>query len=325
MASMAAVAAAMVAIVSCSGSDDEGVDASDATSRPGDETSESAGPSEPAEGPDTGWFLPPEGWTVLSVETDFLDVGETGACPCTLWAAGRPGDAPAAVDVIETAEPTEDDFPIDATDPIDVGGRPGRTSEEDRHSVLVVVSEGRQLVVSYNDVDQADVVGLADAWLDRIDDGSHPDTAALPLPDGFERTEPIEKPAGDEQLLAVRAREEASGREVEYQLVPSGYNRFLLLEGTSLDALNGEFRVSAGDGDEGFAALLGGRTDIVLGPSFFGEEVDTLTEDERNAFVTDMREVPTSEWREALDDAEGDVEPEVVEAETLFSPPLVVG
>jgi len=322
---MAAVAAAVVAIVSCSGSDDEGVDASDATSRPGDETSESAGPSEPAEGPDTGWFLPPEGWAVLAVETDFLDVGEIGACPCLLWAAARPGDAPAVVDVIETDEPTEDDFPLEATDTVDVGGRPGRTAEEDRHSVLVVVSEGRQLVVSYNDVDQADVVGLADAWLDRIVDGSHPDTAALPLPDGFERTEPIEKPAGDEHLLAVRAREEASGREVEYQLVPSGYNRFPLLDGTSLDSVHGAFLVSAGDGDEGFAALVGGRTDVLLGPSFFGAEVDVLAEDEAKAFVTGMREVTTSEWRQALNDAEGHVEPDVVEAETLFSPPLVEG
>ena len=50
-----------------------------------------------------------------------------------------------------------------------------------------------------------------------------------------------------------------------------------------------------------------------------------MAEDEGKAFVTGMREVTTSEWRQALNDAEGDVEPDVVEAETLFSPPLVEG
>jgi hypothetical protein len=69
-------------------------------------------------------------------------------------------------------------------------------------------------------------------------------------------------------------------------------------------------------------ALVGGPTDIAVGPSSFAEEGD-LEAHELAPFLVALREVSLVEWRAAIADAE--VEPEVLAAETLFGPPLVDG
>lgn len=297
-----------------------------ATRLPAPEQVVDAASSDPTSDPEpvpsvgTGWYLPPEGWEVLSVDTDFLNVGEVGACPCTSWGAGRASDA-AALDVFESAPIANGVPPIDAEVATDVGGRPGRSNVAE--ITTLIVSGDRQLIVQADGVELDDLVAVADAWLDQRDAGRDIDPDALPLPEGFSGTAVLDKTGTSEHMLAVRTREAATGREVEYQLVPSGYNRNLLLYGEGLEPVGDGFRVVAGEGVEGFVADIGGPADIVVGPSFFDRRVDELTAAERLDLAEGMREVTTAEWRRALEAAEGEVDPDVLEAPTLYDPPLV--
>ena len=118
---------------------------------------------------DTGWILPPAGWQISSVRTDFIDIGENGACPCTTWVAARPGTTPAVVTVSESAVP--EDQEAEPSEPVDVGGRRGRLSTAGisslRVSIVSVDVGSRSLVVRGARVERSDLVALADAWLDQ--------------------------------------------------------------------------------------------------------------------------------------------------------------
>lgn len=280
----------------------------------------------------TGWYLPPDGWEVTSVQTDLLNVAPYGSCPCTLWTAGRPGQDPATLEVKESGPATA---PEEPGDPIDVDGRPGTLSSFDAIEVLVVKGDQRLTIVA-GGVARNDLLALADAWLDRRERGADVDPADLPLPDGFERTAVVGRPAvGDEHLLVVRAREAATGREVEYQLLPYGQSLAALAGGAgvglrSLRFDDGTFRGStrAGDGqDQPVVMLTDGLVTIVAGPSYFGGPVEPLSPEALDAFVDGLHEVSTSRWRAALAGADGEVDGEVdekvLEAVTLDGPPLV--
>jgi len=282
--------------------------------------------NQPAEVPATGWFLPGREWKITSVQTDFLDVGELGACPCTLWAAGRTGTEPAVIDVIESAP---GDGPSgDNREQVDVGGRPGEVGGIEWIGVegmeaLQVVSEGRQLTIFVRAVDRAQALVLADAWLDRTDAGDRVDVDALPLPDGFQRTADVAKSGTLEHVLIIRAEEATTGDEVEYQLVPTGYNRLALLSADTLQIDRGVFETTGVEPGTGpYVARVGGPVDILAGQSFFGESIEPLPRPALKRFVDSLHEVSTQDWREALAGAEGEVDPDVLVAPSLFDPPL---
>jgi hypothetical protein len=273
----------------------------------------------------TGWFLPPEGWTVTGVDSDFLDVGENGACPCTNWVAARPGDGPAGATIVlsESAAAPEPDT---EGEPIDVGGRQGRITEVDPIVFMTASGGGRRVVVRGRNVERADLVAVADAALDQRESGSDLVVDRLPLPAGFVGTAPIVKPAWrSENLVAVHVTEDGTGRRLTYQIVPAGYLRDDLLNAQTVTVADGSVAGSGTDPDSGtpMLVLAGGPEDIQVGGTAFGEEVDRLTAAELRQFAAGLREVETADWRAALDRATGPVKDEVRQAETLTSPPLV--
>jgi hypothetical protein len=271
----------------------------------------------------TGWFLPPEGWTVTGVDSDFLDVGESGACPCTTWVAARPGDDGAAVLLFESAAPAT---PEAGGDPIDVGGRAGRVDAGGTATFVTASGGGRRVIVTGRNVGREDLAALADGALDQREAGADLAVGRLPLPAGFVPTVPVVKPAWrSENLVAVHVREDATGRRLTYQVVPGGYLRDGLLVTPSLRVTDG---VVTGTGvdpetEAPMLVLVGGSEDVQVGGTAFGEPVDRFTTAELRRFAAGLREVETAEWRAALDRATGPVEDEVRRAETLTSPPLV--
>jgi hypothetical protein len=278
----------------------------------------------------TGWYLPPEGWEVVSVRTDYLDVGEVGSCPCTYWTAMEAGDDPAAITVQETGAPDSLTFdPADGVSAVDVGGRPGQFSTlEPRSDVLAVESAGRQLLVFASGVHPSDLVAVADAWLDRTDAGEVPVTSELPLPVGFDRSPLLVNPAARSvNLVAVRVEEIATGRQVDYSMVPTDWFRNMVLGAASATFVDGSFQVVQVEAGSTGVGILGGPADVVAGVSPFGEVLEPLPLEELQAFTAGLRQVATADWRAALADADaaGAVEPEVLEAESLFSSPLVDG
>ncbi|MGI8937034.1 MAG: hypothetical protein ACR2JF_02240 [Iamia sp.] len=275
----------------------------------------------PATAPATGWFLPDGGWDVVSVETDYLDTGEAGACPCTLWAAARPGTDPAAINLAESGASKDAGLPGMPTEPIDVGGRPGTVSQG-AATFLTVPSSDQHLRLQARGVDVEALVAVADAWLDQREAGVEIDPAELGLPAGFVATAPQEKSWDFEHLLAVRIREDDTGREVEYQLVPTGWNRGVLTSASELTVEEGVFRVAGGTGDEAYLATVGGPTDVLLGPPFFGSATDELAPAELQELFDGLHEVPTADWRAALEQTDENVDPDVRAAPDLFSAPL---
>jgi len=274
----------------------------------------------------TGWYLPPAGWRVTSVDTDFLDVGEAGACPCTTWLAARPGsDRPPTLVVSEAGEPAEPDTTGRA---IDVGGREGRFATPFfRNRVVTAAAAGRQVSVSGRKVGQDDLVAVADALLDQREAGRDLDMAQVPLPDGFVATAPVVTPAWlSEHLVAVTATENGTGRRLVYQVVPAGWLRGDLLVARSIRVGDG---VATGlvDGAAGSPQTLytaGRRVDIAVGDSPFGEPTSTFSDAELRRFAAGLHEVTTDDWRAALAGAPGGVDRDVRRAATLTSPPLVV-
>lgn len=278
-----------------------------------------SGPGDPR----TGWFLPPEGWSVSSVDTEHLDVGEDTACSCTSWIAARPGDGGEIIVLNESAAGEAFDS---SGSPIDVGGRSGRISQLDADwSWLVAESRGRQVTLMARGVVARDLAALADAALDQRDAGEDLTVDHLPLPDRFVGTHPaIKPPWRAEALLVVTATEADTGRELIYQVVPAGYLRFDILEAGPLRVEDGLVSGIASDPDGNrWLIVLGGPEDLVVGRSPFGDPVDVFDEDELRQFASGLREVPTADWRAALATAEGDVDRTVLEAETLTSPPLI--
>jgi hypothetical protein len=278
----------------------------------------------------TGWFLPPDGWEVVSVRTDFLDVGEVGSCPCTYWTAMEVGDDPAAITVQETGAPDALTFdPADGVTDVDVGGRPGQLSTlEPRSDVLAVASSGRQLLVFASGVDPSDLAALADAWLDRTDAGEAPIASELPLPAGFERSPVVVNGAARSvNLVAIRVEETATGRQVDYSVVPTDWYRNMVLGAASSSSVEGGFQVVQVEAGSTAVGIIGGPADIVVGVSAFGEVLPPLPLDELEAFTAGLRQVATADWRAALADADaaGAVEPEVLEASSLYDEPLVDG
>ena len=279
----------------------------------------------------TGWYLPPDGWEITSVETDLLDVVAEGACPCRYWAAGRTGSDPAVLDVKESGPATSPTR--QGGDPFTVGGRPG-TLSVGTSTTLIVESDDRRLVVVAAGVETTALVAVADAWLDRREEGGTVDPGELPLPDGFVRTGLETRPATEtENLVVVRAREAASGDVIEYHLVPTGFSRgYLILTVAGLGGdptrraltfADGTFRSSLDAGDRSFVALAGGPVDVVAGDDFFGAGIDPVSLDRLEPFVDGLHEVSTAAWRAALAGAGDDVDPDVLDAPTLDSPPLV--
>lgn len=277
----------------------------------------------------TGWYLPQAGWRVTAVDTDFLDVGERGACPCTTWLAARPGSShPPAIVMTESGAPEERGTEGLA---IDVGGRPGRYtsygSKDFVTSWVTARAAGRQVSVSGQNVALGDLVAMADSVLDQRDARRDLDVARVPLPAGFVATTPVVTPAWlSEHLLAVTATEVGTGRRIVYQVVPPGWLRGDLLAARSIRVDDG---VAAGpvDGPAGHGATLyiaGRHVDIAVGESPFGERTSKFSEGDLRRFADGLHEVTTDEWRAALADAPGWVDRDVRRAATLTSPPLVV-
>jgi hypothetical protein len=279
-------------------------------------------------GSDTGWFLPPDGWSVVSIVTDQLFVGEGGACPCTSWVAARPGDGGVSIELQESADAGGTTWV--QGDPIDVGGRPGKiTSLDAGSSMLGVASGGRQVVLRAHGVEDRDLVALADAALDQRDAGDELAVDALPLPAGFVGTRPVAKPdSPSEHLVLITVEELASGRELTYQVVPAGYLRQLVVQAQALEVGDGVISATGTDETGGGAPLLlvlGGPEDLMVGGAPLGGPVDTFTADELRSFAAGLHEVTTADWRRALADAaaNGQVETKVLEADTLTSGPLI--
>jgi hypothetical protein len=231
--------------------------------------------------------------------------------------------------VQEAAAPHSTTFdPAGQVTTVAVGGRAGQvapstTSEVD---LLLVDSSGRQLRIVSAGVGLDDLVALADAWLDSTDAGEIPPVSDLPLPDGFERSllhvNPAERSVN---LVVVRVREASTGRQVEYAAVPTEWFRSGIVGARATSFSDGVFRVQQVEAGSTAVALIGGPADVVAGISFFGEEVDSLPLPELEAFTAGLRQVAVADWRAALADADaaGAVDPEVLEAPDLYSPPLV--
>ncbi len=278
---------------------------------------------------DTGWYLPGDGWTIVDVRTDYLDVGEAGACPCRAWAAGRPGEPGAVLDVSETAIPTADGFPpVETTEEVDVGGRPGRRSEAEGRAAVWVDTGGRRIAVTARGVPDDALVAVVDAWADAVEAGRPVDGAALPLPDGYARTPVQAKEGTFEHVVAVTALQASTGHHVEYQLVPTGYQRYLLLDGTTIADGGGSIVFVGEDGEAhagdpgSVAGAIGGPVDVTAGIGFFGGEGTDLDAGGVADFLASLREVDAGTWRAALP-ADGDVDEDLRTAPTLFAPPLV--
>jgi hypothetical protein len=283
-------------------------------------------PAVPDDVPVTGWYLPPEGWEITEVRTDFLDVGESGACPCRYWAAAGEGQDPPAITAYESVDggvEVETGFDVE----VDVDGRPGLSADVGGVTLsmpaLQVSSGGRQLVLVGARVDLESLVLVADAWLDGLEAGEGLVPADLPLPEGLVPGRVIESPALQSvHVVDVAVTEPATGRQTYYQLVPAGaWYQSLLLGPDAIAFRAGAFQATTTVGDTPLVGLIGGPVDLVVGPSFFAEEGSEMSAQELSDFLGGLRQVPVSDWRDAL--AAAEVPPAVLEAETLLGPPLV--
>jgi hypothetical protein len=155
----------------------------------------------------------------------------------------------------------------------------------------------------------------------ELGDGSD----SLNLPDGFLRTAPTTKPAvRPEHLVVVTATEVSRGRQLSYQAVPAGYLRSEILGASALQVEDGMVRGTGPDADGNDRPLvLGGLQDPAIVAAPFGGPVDTFSEDELRRIAGGLQEVTTADWRAALADAAGNVDPQVLDAASLTSPPPV--
>jgi hypothetical protein len=306
---LAAAAALVVAVVS-------------AALAAGDDRAVETPPAEDGEVPATGWYLPPDGWEITEVRTDFLDLGEGGACPCRSFVAAGQGAEPSALVVTETTGPGE---PPEG-EPVDVGGRTGTSMVPAGDLAgLVVSGGGRHLVLTGSRLGAEPLAELADAWLDRLEAGEDVVGPGLPVPDGMTAGSVLAT-VGQRSvhLLDVSVIEVATGRQAYYSMVPAGaWYQSLVIDAGSIAARNGRFEVLSTIGVTPFVALVGGPADVLVGPSFFAEDGDLTTTEDLRGFLGAMRQVSVRDWRDAIADAV--VEPEVLAAETLFVPPLVDG
>jgi hypothetical protein len=300
------------------------------------------------EGPGTGWFLPPERWSVTSVFTDQLEIGMDGPCPCTSWVAVRPGADAAAIvlhvtgaqdangtdDTDGTEGTIQDDDP--GTDPIDVGGRPGWVRQVGPGALLLdSISEGRQVTLEAQAVDAAALATLADAALDQLDAGETLAVEDLPLPDGFVGALPAVTPAWQgAHLVVVTATDADSGRRLSYQMGPAGLLASQILTARDLRA-DGAVITGILPDDDGNPQLVafGGPDDLIVGGPPLSKDaggpvagpVDSFTDDELHEIAGGLREATTSEWRDALASAaaDGQVDELVLQADAITAAPVV--
>jgi hypothetical protein len=271
---------------------------------------------------DTGWYLPPEGWEVTGVDTDFLDVGETGACPCSSWAGARAGDG--AVLLVTASGPGE---PVSGGSPVPVGDHVGTAFVLPGASAvgLAVTAGDHKVTVLAAGLETAELQAVAGAALDQRVAGDELDPDGLPLPDGITGPPAQPTPAWrSEHVVFVTAREAATGREITYQVAPAGALRDRLIGATDVEA--GDESIVGRTSDEAGAAslvVLRGNEDLVVGGSPFGEPVDDVDPDELTAFADGLREVPTADWRAALAGAGAVAADDVTAAESLRDSPLV--
>jgi hypothetical protein len=267
----------------------------------------------------TGWYLPPDGWDITAVRTDFDDVGESGSCPCRTLIAVDEGAQPVSLIVRESAGPMES---RDGA-AIDVGGRPGELVDVGT-DLLAVGARDHHLVIVFSGVDPEAVLALADAWLDRVEVGEDVDPADLPLPGGMSAGAIVESPAmRSAHMVDVTAVERSTGRTVYYQLALAGtVHASFVIDAQDVRQQGSRFEVLTSIGATPLVALVGGDVDLAAGPSAFAEEGD-LSVDELSAFLAGLHEVSLAEWHAATADAE--VADVVRAAESLFGPPLVDG
>lgn len=276
----------------------------------------------PDPGVSSGWFLPGPGWTVTGVTTDYLDVGDQGGCPCTLWFAARPGDDPAVLGIGEESAqlgPDGDTDPLTG-ETVDVDGRVGEVFDWDGPgpiSAIRVEAGDRLLNATFRGLSTDEVVVVLDAWADMVEAGDPVVVDDLPLPDGFVGGAPGAKDGTFETMVIITARRDADGAEVDYQLVPTGYHAPALLTADEAVADGGSF-VATGDDVEGpFVLRTGGPVDVLVGGTSVNGAA-TSAEDVAD-LAAGLHEVDTATWRAALP---ADVEPDVADAPTLYDPPL---
>ncbi|HYI61445.1 MAG TPA: hypothetical protein VEW93_06525 [Acidimicrobiales bacterium] len=296
--------------------------------------------SEPAT---SGWYLPPEGWEMIAVSSDVFEGYYGGACPCSFLAATRPGELATPLDIWETER---GQLPAGLTDlgfePVEVGGRPGWQSPPmtftGARMVLVPLEWG--LLAASMGADDVDVgLTVVDAWLDRREAGEEVDVDGLPLPAGWIRSGLVKRPAVSYfHLVSVLVRQQATGRVIEYQLAPTGYNRRWLQTPAVAEGAEGALRLvypdtdrllyrdgpeqpSAGAPGRVVAARMGGPVDVVVGDNYFGDNpLDSLSETEVVAFLEGLRLVETEEWRAAL--PSDSIDRSAQGSPSLFDPPL---
>lgn len=281
--------------------------------------------------PGTGWYLPPEGWEVTSVHTDYLD---KAGCPCTMWAAAHPGDPGAVIlmgDAVREPDPNSGSLAeMLGSEPIDVGGREAIRilTEDEEMTWIKAASAGRTMWARARGIDPSLVVAVADSWLDQREAGDDIDPSQLPLPDGFEATSTYQTTGTFSHAVIVNARNEDTGDEAGYRMVPAGQYRHRILDAAEIAADDGVLHGSPADGTAGNHILVGDRCDLLVGDASDGEGT-TLDPAELDAFVGRLREVPTAEWRTAIDGA-AEVDPDaglpkVLEAPSLYEAPLTDG
>ncbi len=274
----------------------------------------------PGPGGATGWFLPDDGWTVIAVETDYLDVGEGGDCPCTTWVAARPGDGPAAIVAYELAAPGSDDEVDPSWAPVDVGGRDGAADGWDRSDgidVMRVVVGDRTVAAAAQGVTMDEAAAVLDAWADMVEADDPVDVDRLPVPDGFVRGGLLTKEGTFETMVIVTARRDADGATVDYQVVPAGQHILMLFAGSEVVVDGAALVVTGNDGQAPFVLRTGASPEVLVGGTSVNGQA-TSAEDVAD-LAAGLHEVDTATWRAALPAA---TDPDVLAAPTLYDPPL---
>jgi len=281
--------------------------------------------------PDTGWYLPGDGWTVTIATAE----RRAERCPCTTALISETGDDPAALTVMELAGATDVDFA--GSEAIDVGGRRGTLrppaveevvmpalEPDETEDYAVEVGDRRLFAVSRH-VDQEVVIAILDAWADRTDAGEPVRREDLPLPEGMEATVPQTKTWAFDHDVLVGATNDATGDTISYKLAPTGsyFTQEAVLDSDRTTFAGDVFTVESdgtGPSQLFFITHMGGPVDISAGFGFLGEPVpdpETVT-----ALAESLHEVSTADWRAALEPVDPAVDAVLLSAPTLFDPPL---
>ena len=248
----------------------------------------------------TGWYVPPEGWDIAEVRTDFLDVGASGACPCRTLIAAEDGEQPVALVVRETAGPMEG---LDGAVPIDVGGRPGQIAD-----VRVQrAGGGLRRAPPGPHLRRCRPRWPSSPWPTRGSTGgrrarpSSPPTCRCPTPWSPASSSTCRRDGASTSSTSWRWSGPPDAGPTTRSSLAGAFYSALVIGADRVTPRDGRFEVLATVGISPMAGLVGGPVDLVVGPSYFADEGDDLTVDELRAFLGGLREVSTDDWRAAIE------------------------